>query len=326
MNTEFNPHWLIRHHQIQSLLATKSPRRKIWLKRGSQLEALQKHYVLDAGDGVRLTGMHSRQPAGVTPRGLVLLIHGWEGSHESVYLYSMASAVFAAGYNVFRLNLRDHAGTHDLNEEMFHSARMDEVLGAVRGAQALDAPLPLYVIGFSLGGNFSLRVGLHGPALGVQPKLAIGISPAINPGATLAAIDSGPAVFKSYFLAKWRATLHAKKTHWPKYDFAAYQSLKSFVATTQRFVADFTQYASYEDYLAQYTLTPPMLMASPTLLAIITAQDDSVIPFADFDGLAQRGSVVAYLPVLRGGHCGFIENLNLECWAEKRVLDLLERF
>jgi predicted alpha/beta-fold hydrolase len=205
----FAPSWLIRNTQVQSILATKSPRRRLWLKRGSRMEAVAQHHVLDCGDGVRLTGLHSPQPEGIAPRGLVVLIHGWEGSHESVYLYSMSCALHQAGYNVFRLNLRDHGGTHALNREMFHSARINEVLGAIRAVQAFDTTQALYVIGFSLGGNFALRVALRGPAQGVTPALTIGVSPAINPAATVRAIDTGPALFRLYFLEKWRKTLRA---------------------------------------------------------------------------------------------------------------------
>ena len=326
MSDDFNPSWLIRHHQIQSILATKSPRRRLWLKRGSRMEAVQQFHVLEAEPGVKLTGMHSRQPDGTPPRGLCVLIHGWEGSHESVYLYSMACALYQAGYNIFRLNLRDHAGSHHLNEELFHSARMSEVLGAIEQVLTLDATRRLYVAGFSLGGNFALRVGLQGPARGIVPRLTVGISPSINPGATLAAIDSGPFVFKKYFLKKWRDTLRAKKAVWPKYDFSAYYELENFVETTRHFVSEHTEYASLDDYLAQYTLTPQMLMEGPAPLAVITAIDDSVIPHADFAGLAERGSMVRYLATAHGGHCGFIENLRLSSWAERRVLEWFEAF
>ena len=54
-----------------------------------------------------------------------------------------------------------------------------------------------------------------------------------------------------------------------------------------------------------------------------SAQDDPVVPFRDFAGLAARGSVAAFEATRRGGHCGFIENLGLECWAERRVSALL---
>jgi predicted alpha/beta-fold hydrolase len=319
----FTPSWLIRHTQIQSVLATKGPRKRLWLKRGSQMEAVQQWHVLDCGDGVRLTGMHSRQPEGVKPNGLVVMIHGWEGSHESVYLYSMACSLYQAGFNIFRLNLRDHGGTHALNREMFHSARINEVLNAIKAVQTFDETHPLYVIGFSLGGNFSLRVGLLGPAQGVLPALSIGISPSINPGATVRAIDRGPLMFRLYFMDKWRKTLDAKKASWPDLELAPLYRFKTLWETTRYFAEHHTGFDSVESYLASYTFTPEQLMASPSPLAIITAQDDDVIPFEDFKGLAPRGGVAAYLPTAHGGHCGFIENLKMGSWAEARVLELL---
>ena len=115
---DFRPNRLLAHPQIQSILASKSPRRRLWLRRGSAMEAQARHYVIDAGAGVKLSGWHSPQPPAIPARGLAVLIHGWAGSHDSVYLYSMACRLYAEGWNVFRLNLRDHAGTEALNRGM----------------------------------------------------------------------------------------------------------------------------------------------------------------------------------------------------------------
>jgi predicted alpha/beta-fold hydrolase len=321
---DFRPSRLLSHPQVQTVLGAKGPRLWLWRRRGSPMEASAQQHILDCGDGVRLLGFHSPQPEGTAPRGLAVLIHGWEGHQDSAYIYSMSCQLYARGWNIFRLNLRDHGGTHALNAEPFHSARMGEVLGAIRAVQQFDAALPLCVIGFSLGGNFALRVGLQGPAAGITPRLSIGISPSIDPGATLAAIDQGPLMYRHYFLGKWRKTLRAKSAAWPgRFDFGPYAESKSFVETTRRFVADFTEYANCEDYLASYTLSPEMMMNSPSPLALITAQDDPVIPFRDFAGLQARGSVVQFDAPARGGHCGFIENLAMECWAERRVVELL---
>ena len=38
---------------------------------------------------------------------------------------------FDADYDVARLNLRDHGDSHHLNDEIFHSCRIAEVVGAV---------------------------------------------------------------------------------------------------------------------------------------------------------------------------------------------------
>lgn len=321
---DLQPHRLIRHPQIQSILASKSPQRRRWLKAGSTMEAAAQFHELDAGDGVRLTGYLSRQAE--NPRGLVVLIHGWEGHHNSTYLYSMACALYRAGYSVFRLNLRDHGGSHHLNREVFHSARIAEVVGAVRAVQVLEPAQPLFVIGFSLGGNFSLRVGVHGPAGGVTPRLSIGICPSINPRATIMAIDQGSPMFRWYFANKWRQTVQAKVAAWPEYARYAndYLARVPMVEITARFARDQTGYGDMDAYLQAYTLTPEALMGAASPLAIITAADDPVIPVVDFANLRLTDSLRTLDITAHGGHCGFIENLQLQSWAERRVLKLLE--
>lgn len=320
--SHFEPRWPLRHANVQSALASFKPRN--WPRRGHRMARAARQHVLDCGDGIRLMGLHSSQPEGIAAKGLAVLIHGWEGSHDSVYLFSLACTLFDAGYNVFRLNLRDHGGTHALNEELFHSARIQEVLGAVKAVERLDPARPLFVVGFSLGGNFALRVGLRGAELGVHPDLAIGICPAINPGATLKALDQGPRLFHKYFIEKWRRTLRAKAAAWPqRYDFSDIWALTNFVEITARFVERYTEYGALEKYLAAYTLTPELLTASKAPLAIITAQDDPVVPFADFHGLQDQPGL-RFLAPKYGGHCGFVENFRLRSWAERRVLELFE--
>ena len=115
-----------------------------------------------------------------------------------------------------------------------------------------------------------------------------------------------------------------KSDAWPgRYDFSRHKRIGSFTEITRAFVEDHTEYDTLDAYLAVYTMTPQQLMASPTPLALITARDDSVIPFSDFDGLAESGSVVSFLAPPHGGHCGFIRNWRLDSWAEAQALRLL---
>lgn len=319
----------LRSAFVQSMLASKRPVRWLWQRRGLDLnarsESITLHTADEAGASVQLTGWHTPQPEA---KSLVVLIHGWEGSHDSAYLYGMACSLHSAGHALFRLNLRDHGSTHHgLNEGMFHSARLAEVLGAVQQvAERFGKDLPLQVMGFSLGGNFALRVGLYGPAMGLRPSLCVGISPALNPGSTLRAIDEGPRLINRYFLDKWRKTMDAKARAFPtRYDFSAHRQLKQFTEITRAFVREHTDYADLEHYLAAYTLRPAQLLASPTPLAILTACDDSVCPAEDFAGLSVGGSLRHYLASAHGGHCGFIGNWRLQSWAEPLVARWLDQ-
>jgi hypothetical protein len=153
----------------------------------------------------------------------------------------------------------------------------------------------------------------------------VGICPAISPGATLRALDTGPKLFHRYFINKWRRTLQAKAAAWPqRYDFSDIWPLTSFTEITARFVERYTEYGHLDRYLAAYTLTPDLLRRAPSRMAIITAQDDPVVPFADFHGLEDSAGL-RFLSPKYGGHCGFIENFRLRSWAEQRVLELFER-
>ena len=98
------------------------------------MRAASDELLLECGDGVTLQAFHSspakrgREPG----KRLAVLLHGWEGSADSTYVLSLAQTLFAHGFEVVRLNLRDHGATHHLNRELFHSCRLPEVVGAVR--------------------------------------------------------------------------------------------------------------------------------------------------------------------------------------------------
>src|SRR5215467_13237813 len=124
----------LRHRHIQSLLAAWPVRRGLLRHRARSLLSAARPEILDCGDGIRLLGMHTPAPA--ASRGLAILLHGWEGSAEATYVLSVGATLHAAGFDVFRLNFRDHGDTYALNRELFHSCRIDEVVAAVRAVIA----------------------------------------------------------------------------------------------------------------------------------------------------------------------------------------------
>ena len=111
------------------------------MPRAKSLLLASRPTVLDCGAGVRLSGYHSRQEDAGRPEAttLVVLLHGWEGSAQSLYVLALGGHLFNLGYDVFRLNLRDHGGSHGLNPGLFHSCRLDEVVGAVARLQRIGA-------------------------------------------------------------------------------------------------------------------------------------------------------------------------------------------
>ena len=76
---------------------------------------------------------------------------------------------------MLRNRFRDHGDTHHLNRGLFHSCLLDEAIGAVREFARMHPLAPRVLVGFSLGGNFALRVALHGPRAGLQLDGAVAV-------------------------------------------------------------------------------------------------------------------------------------------------------
>ena len=303
------------------MLASTSARRRPIARRAAPLLAVQREMVLDCGDGVRLQCFRSSPAQG--HRTPVVLVHGWEGSAESLYVLSLGQLLFERGFEVLRLNLRDHGDTHHLNRELFHSCLLPEVIGAIRALQA-DVGRPLRLVGFSLGGNFMLRVGAEAGPAGLDLARVIAVSPVLDPGDTLRALEGGFVGYPLYFVRKWWRSLLKKQAAWPAhYDFGELRRLRDLRSMTAELIRRFTQFRSLEEYLDGYSITGRRLAGLAVPTTIITSRDDPIIPAGGLERLAQPPSL--RIVVTRfGGHCGFLDRFTGPTWVERRVLAELD--
>ncbi|MBN8886877.1 MAG: alpha/beta fold hydrolase [Rudaea sp.] len=319
----FRPHRWLRNPHVQSVLASSGVRRYFFRHRGALVENGASEHLLDCGDGVRLQGFHTRQTALPQPRALAILLHGWEGSVQSTYVLNTSARLLAEGCDVFRLNFRDHGDTHHLNRELFHSCRIDEVVGAVKAIAAKFPERPLIVGGYSLGGNFALRVGLRARKVGVDLDWVFAVCPPVSPTAAMHAIEAAPAIYEYYFLKKWRSSLQRKRSLFPQVDWFTREELRSSMRElTRSMVVRHTDFGTLENYLDGYALTGAALAALDVPATILTAEDDPIIPVADFRALTLAAQTELVI-VPHGGHCGFIRDASLHSWAEDFLAEKL---
>jgi len=318
-STAFQPSALLRNPHIQSVAGRLPARSGRIANRARPLVESARRLVLDAGSGIRLAGYLS--PAAATSRGLVVLIHGWEGCANSHYMLSAGALLQNAGFDVFRLNLRDHGDTFDLNEELFHSCRIDEVVNAIRTLQTSLRPRRLAVVGHSLGGNFAIRVAIRAPAQGIGLDRVFAVAPVVRPASTMRALEEGLWLYRRYFLNRWRQSLYRKAALFPnRYQFGDLGRLKTLTATTDFFVRHYTEMESLEAYLEGYALTGDRLATLSVPTHAIFAADDPIIPLADVELLARPAALD--IEVCRyGGHCGFVDTLRGNSWIDERIAE-----
>jgi uncharacterized protein len=315
--TTFDPPRILRHPHVQSLLGSWPARDWLARRRAAELLAAATPEILNCGDA-RLLGHFSRY--GGDARGLVVLLHGWEGSAESQYMLSAGALAHRSGYDVFRLNFRDHGATHRLNEGLFHSCRLDEVARAVSEISARYSARRLVLIGYSLGGNFALRIAAKARHMALPLDRVVAVCPVLRPHSTMEALENGLFVYRSYFLRRWRRSLLAKAAAFPKlYDFGKLERFRTLTATTAFFVERYTEFPSLDAYLEGYSLTGDTLAGLTVPSRLILADDDPVIPSADLAHVA-RSDALEITVAPRGGHCGFIESFLLRSWLDRQLL------
>ncbi|MBL8268580.1 YheT family hydrolase [Steroidobacter sp.] len=316
--------WLANAH-FQSIVPSLSLRRPLIARRAKQMLAVADTQIVDCGDGVRLLGHYSSQEAaGRAPaRDLAILLHGWEGSSDSVYVLSLGSHLFDQGCDVFRLNFRDHGPSHHLNEDIFHSCRLDEVIGAVRSIQRSMPEKRVTIAGFSLGGNFALRVAANAQQAGIELERAAAVCPVLRPHSTMEVLENGWFIYQQYFLNKWKRSLRRKQQCFPKrYDFRQILAQRSIRTMTEMLVSNFSEFSDLDAYLNGYAITGDALSQLAVPSHILISLDDPIIPAHDLENLARTPHLhVTSIP--HGGHCGFMDSFNGTSWADRQIGNIM---
>ncbi len=318
------PSWLANAH-VQSILPSLTLRRPWLMHRARELLACSQAQIVECGAGVRLLGCYSSQAAaGRAPaREVAVLLHGWEGSADSLYVLSLGAHLFNLGCDVYRLNFRDHGPSHHLNEDIFHSCRLDEVVGAVSSLQRAFPQLDMTLAGFSLGGNFALRVAARAPRVGLKLSQAIAVCPVLRPHSTMDVLENGWFVYHQHFIAKWKRSLRIKQQCFPqRFDFGGILGERSLRRMTERLVLEHSEFPDLDAYLNGYSIVGDVLAELTVPSHILFSLDDPIIPAADLTRVA-RSPNLQIITAPHGGHCGFMDQLGRESWADRQIAQLM---
>ncbi len=320
---DFVPPLGLRSGHTQSLLSSSGIRRRAVRGRSRLVRSVAEIWTLDGGDGIRLQGLYSKQPG--ESKGLVVLLHGWEGSVNSNYVLGNSARLYDSGFDVFRLNFRDHGDTHHLNPGIFHSCRLDEVVYALRDLQDRLAARYWFLAGYSLGGNFSLRIGLKAPSAGLNIRHIVAVCPVINPANAMIAMEKGIRFYEKYFERKWSRSLRTKQAAFPDlYGEEKWYDIKGLRERTHYLATRHAGFDNADEYFNGYSIADDRLAPLAVPATILTSADDPVVPVNDFACLPENPSLEVIITGY-GGHCGFLKNWKLDSMAEDLIEHRFER-
>jgi len=316
--TGFNPPRYLQNSHLQTILNSQGPRR---LRARHILKNLvSESLTLQAEDGTRL--LAELDHAVASRSALAILLHGWEGSSQSAYMITTTARLLTQGFDVLRVNLRDHGDSHHLNQELFNSTRSPEVASALQNFLNDHAYADTFLAGFSLGASFALRIAADaGVELGLNA--AVAVCPPTDPARAMDALNEGFFAYERYFFKRWCESLQRKLQCFPQLDFAAeLTAAKSLDDLNRSFIPRYTIYDEVNDYYAAYALVGARLSALAMPAYLIAAEDDPIIPIDDLKRIDPIENL--HIETCRhGGHCGFIENLAARSWVETRMLQIM---
>jgi len=301
-----------------TLVAARLPRRFPHL--GPPAERL-----FEVEPGSRILG-HCHWQSGPHRHPTLVLVHGLEGSSESLYMLGCANKAVAAGFNVVRLNQRNCGGTEPLTPTLYNSGLSADYRAVVRELADRDGLPEIFAAGFSMGGNLVLKMA--GEFAGAPPPALRGVV-AVCPSLDLE--TSAPVCdAKQNYFYRWHFVRNLKKRYRNKVRlFPERYSLDSLhrIRTIREFDDVITApHFGYRDAMDYYHRASALRVVPqirvPTL--VLTAQDDPLIPFVSFrDPALTANPHITLVAPAHGGHCGFVScrDGDERFWAEARILE-----
>ncbi len=250
------------------------------------------------------------------PQAELILVHGLEGGADAGYMRTLAHSALTQNFNTHRFNMRTCGGTERLCTTLYHGGLTSDLLSYLRGTKR---NLPIFLVGFSLGGNVVLK--LAGELGRSGPELLSGVCAVSAPIDLAMAARRINAPVNFLYQRRFVTRMHARLAATGRYSAATLKPLRTLYDIDDIITAPSFGFGNAEGYYS--TQSSNRLLAQirvPTLL--IAAQDDPLIPFEMYRAAApELNPLIQTLFPEHGGHLGFIARQKPRFWADETILE-----
>lgn len=256
------------------------------------------------------------------PKGQIVMVHGLEGSSDAGYKRSMAQYALEAGFSVHRFNMRSCGGSDEFAVSNYHAGQTSDLEFVVRQL-VRESSAPMFVCGFSLGGNVVLKfAGELGDRARGLVKGFISVSTPLDLAACVDVL-ARPSnyLYRRRFLTRLRERIKKRAQQHPNlYDASDLDSVRTVYQFDDRYTARYFGFGSADNYYgSQSSKNFIDAIRVPTLF--IQAKDDPIIPFESYSHPAFKTNPNLTLVALEnGGHLGFLARGPERFWLDSVVL------
>ncbi len=327
--TTFTPAWFLRGPHAQT----------IWgrLARPRQLVTLRRE-TLTTPDGDELVLDHLDAP-NPGRRFRFILLHGLEGSTNSVYMQGLLSVIERHGFAATAVNFRSCAREpHRVSRSLpnrrprfYHSGETTDFDFVVHTLRTRDPEIRILAAGASLGGNVLLKwLGEHPGQTEIVAAATISVPYDLGAGSRY--LETG--LLPRFYVNRFLATLK-QKTKWlmatfpemrDRLDLDAVLRATTFREMDDAATAPIHGFRDADDYYDRSS-SIHFLSAITTPTLCVSSEDD---PFLPVEALRRAKAIaspsIEFRITERGGHTGFIAGASpwrCEYWAEELVVHWL---
>ncbi|MBK5279299.1 MAG: alpha/beta fold hydrolase [Bacteroidia bacterium] len=258
---------------------------------------------------------------------LVIISHGLEGNTSRAYIRGMAKTFFQTGYDVLTWNYRGCSGELNRNVRFYHSGATEDLETVVQHAIQKDAYEEISLVGFSLGGNLTLKyLGENKNQLPFSLKKAVVFSVPMDLHSSCLQISSPSNwVYSKRFLNSLKDKVIQKSKIFPELNTEGIDSITSLKEFDDKYTAPIHGFKNALDYYTQNSSIHFIKgIEIPTL--IVSAKNDPFLStecFPSHDEIQNSNLTIEYPNF--GGHVGFtLFSQNGVYWSELRALEFIQ--
>lgn len=256
---------------------------------------------------------------------IVIIQHGLEGNSTRPYIKGMAKAFFAEGYDVLAWNYRGCSEEMNRQLRFYHSGATDDLKLIIDHVVSKNQYHEIYLIGFSLGGNITLKFLGETP---ISPliKKAVVLSVPLHLESSCKKISSpSNRVYARRFVKSLKHKIEMKSRLMPELKTNGLNKINTLLEFDNTYTAPLHGFKNAVDY---YTKCSALYFLHniqiPTL--IVNTKNDPFLTEECFPESALKNHPTVKLEIPeRGGHVGFtLMNKNGVYWSEQRALDWIK--
>lgn len=316
--SDFKPAWWCSNPHLQTLIPYLL---RQWPRPRYRRERLE----LPDGDFLDLDWL-DRKENNAMDQSIVIILHGLEGSSNSHYVRSLATALSKHSLRIVVMHHRGCSGVPNRKPYSYHSGKTDDIAFVVETLKQRYQPNAMFAIGFSLGGNILLKwLGeLEGDQ---QITAAVAVSVPFDLGLAANKLEQGfSQVYQWRLVNQMRNSVFRKKQLVElKVDLTVLEQARTFREFDDCTTAPLNGFVDSVDYYTQSSCWSYLkLIRTPVL--ILQARDD---PFISPDAIPGKQDISPYVRLelsQQGGHVGFIAEKKISSplfWLEQRIVDFV---